>query len=103
MNKGMYCIIVKNNIAPEGRETYLEAMRENAAASVRDEEGCLTFDVIEAREEENCFYLYEVYRDEQALADHKLTPHYLKSREQIIGLVVEQSVLRADVVALNSA
>ncbi|RXJ73079.1 antibiotic biosynthesis monooxygenase [Veronia nyctiphanis] len=98
----MYCIVVKNQIVTGEEDAYLKAMLENAEASVRDEPGCLTFDVVAARDEESTFYLYEVYRDQEALAEHKQTAHYLKSREQIHGLVVDQSVLRADVVALNS-
>jgi quinol monooxygenase YgiN len=52
------------------------AMLENAAKSVQ-EEGCLQFDVIESREDENTFIFYEVYKDEDALARHRETPHFL--------------------------
>ncbi len=99
----MYCIIVKNVVKPGTRDQYLAAMRENAQASVRDEPGCLIFDVLEAQEEENTFYLYEVYDDKAALAAHKGTPHYKASRPIITKLVAEQSVIRADVLALNPA
>lgn len=98
----MYCIVVKNVIKEGAREEYLAAMLPNARDSVANEPGCLVFDVLEAREEPNTFYLYEIYRDPEALQEHKLTPHYLRSRPLIADLVVEQSVLRADVIARNA-
>lgn len=97
----MYCIIVKNVIREGARDAYLAAMLPNARDSVANEPGCLVFDVLEAREEPNTFYLYEIYTSPEALEAHKKTPHYLESRPLIADLVVETSVIRADVVARN--
>ncbi|MFC1672544.1 putative quinol monooxygenase [Pseudomonadota bacterium] len=97
----MYCIIVKTQLKPGVRKAFLDAMLPNAEASVRDEPGCIVFDVLEAREEENTFYLYEVYTDTNALAAHKETPHYAASRAVVNDLIEEQSVIRANVNALN--
>ncbi len=97
----MYCIIVKNVVKPGTREAYLEAMLPNAKASVANEEDCHVFDIIEAQEEQDTFYLYEIYTDKAALATHKLTDHYLSSRKLLSELVVETSVIRADVLARN--
>lgn len=97
----MYCIIVKNVIREGARDAYLAAMLPNARDSVANEPGCLVFDVLEAREEPNAFYLYEIYTSPEALEAHKKTPHYLESRPLIADLVVETSVIRADVVARN--
>ncbi|MDX5363773.1 MAG: antibiotic biosynthesis monooxygenase [Pseudazoarcus pumilus] len=97
----MYCIVVKNVIREGERDAYLAAMLPNARASVEEEAGCLAFDVLEAREEANTFYLYEIYTSPAALEEHKQTAHYLKSRPLLAELLVETSVLRADVVARN--
>ncbi|WP_148863861.1 putative quinol monooxygenase [Marinobacter fonticola] len=99
----MYCIVVKNVVKEGSRDKYLAAMLPNAKASVDNEEGCLVFDVLEAKEEPNTFYLYEIYTSPDALQIHKQTDHYLKSRPLISDLVVDQSVLRADVVEMNPA
>ncbi|WP_394249922.1 putative quinol monooxygenase [Vibrio profundi] len=98
----MFCIIVKNVVLQGKREQYLSVMNENALSSVTNEAGCFVFDVLQAQDDDHCFYLYEIYADEAALAQHKLTDHYLASRQQIAGLVVEQSVIRCDVVDRNS-
>lgn len=97
----MYSIIVKNKVKPGCKSSYLKAMLENAKRSVEDEEGCIVFDVLEAQQEEDCFYLYEIYKDKASVAVHKETPHYLESRKRLSDLIIEQSVIRADVIATH--
>ncbi len=97
----MYCIVVRTQLKPGKRSEFLEAMLPNAEASVRDEPGCHVFDVLEAQEEPDTFYLYELYTDKQALQAHKETSHYKASRAVVNDLVEAQSVIRADVVAAN--
>lgn len=99
----MYCIIVKTQLKPGTRKAFLDAMLPNAEASVRDEPGCIAFDVLEAREEDDTFYLYEIYASPDALAAHKETPHYNACRAVVNDLIAKQSVIRADVTALNPA
>jgi len=97
----MYCIIVRTQLKPGCRERFLAAMLPNARASVDDEPGCLVFDVIEDRDTPELFHLYEIYVDQQALAAHKETAHYLASRRVVTPLIAQQSVVRADVLATN--
>lgn len=97
----MYCIIVKVELKPGNRDQFAQAMLANAEASVRDEPGCLVFDVLEARGEPDTFYLYELYTGEEALAAHKETPHYQSTRAVINDLIAKQSVIRADAIATN--
>ncbi|KKC99319.1 putative quinol monooxygenase [Photobacterium halotolerans] len=97
----MFCIIVKNSVKPGFRDQYLAIMKENARASVANEEGCLVFDVLSAQEDDHSFYLYEIYTGEEALAAHKLTPHYLESRKHLAGLIQDQSVIRCEVAHRN--
>jgi len=92
----VYCIIVKNVLKPGTKDDYMAAMLPNATASVRDEPGCHRFDVLEAREEPNTFYLYEIYDDPDALTAHKGTAHYKESRIVLATCVDEVSVIRAD-------
>ena len=99
----MYCIIVKTQLKPGTRKAFLDAMLPNAESSVRDEPGCIAFDVLEAREEAETFYLYEIYASPDALNAHKETPHYNACRAVVNDLITEQSVVRADVTALNPA
>jgi len=97
----LYCIIVKVQLKDGASASFLKAIRENAAASVRDEPGCLVFDVLADREHSDVFHLYEVYSDEAALAAHKTTAHYQASRKIINDLIQNQTVTRCDVLAMN--
>jgi quinol monooxygenase YgiN len=94
---------VKTQLKPGSREPFLKAMLANAEASVREEPRCLVFDVLEAYEEPDTFYLYEIYTDQDALQDHKETTHYQTTRAIVNELITAQSVVRADVVVMNPA
>ncbi|MCP8689853.1 putative quinol monooxygenase [Marinobacterium sedimentorum] len=96
----MYCIFISVDLKPGAKKTYLELIQANARASVEQEPGCHTFDVLLDRENDSRVYLYELYESPQALQAHKETPHYLRDREQINALIERQQVVRADVAGL---
>ncbi len=99
----MYCLILKTQLKPNSFEAFMAAMRVNAAASVRDEPGCLAFDVLRDRSNPDLLYLYEVYTDEAAFEAHLLTAHFLASRPVVDPLILTQEALEADGLALNPA
>ncbi len=68
-------LVVTVKAQPEVVERLKPAMLENAAQSAQ-EEGCLQFDVVASQDDENTFIFYEVYKDEDALASHRRTPHF---------------------------
>ena len=85
----MFALIVSIWVKPEKLERFLEAAEENSTASVRDEAGCLRFDVVRDQAEPNHFLYYEVYRDEEAFGAHRQTPHYTRWRQAAAECVVE--------------
>lgn len=72
----MLSLIVSVQVKPEKRDRFLEVIAENALRSVRDEPGCLRFDVVEDTDRPNNFLFYELYRDAEAFAEHKAAPHF---------------------------
>ena len=72
----MVILHVTIQVKPEHVAVFLEVVRHDAEHSEKDEPGCLRFDVIQDRDDVNCFYFYEVYKDEAALAAHRETPHF---------------------------
>ena len=72
---------VKVRIKPEQRQRFLEAIEHDALGSERDEPGCLRFNVLHDRQDDNVYYFYEVYLDEAALEQHRAAPHYAVWRE----------------------
>ncbi|MCP1620729.1 quinol monooxygenase YgiN [Pseudomonas sp. SLBN-26] len=97
----MYCLLLKTQLKPGSLEAFMEAMRINAAASVRDEPGCLVFDVLHDRSDPDRVWLYEVYTDEAAFEAHMQTPHFLASRPLVEPLILRQYCIEADALALN--
>jgi len=67
---------VKVRVKPEGRQRFLEAIEVDALGSEADEPGCLRFNVLQDRQDENVYYFYEVYKDEAAIEAHRAAPHY---------------------------
>jgi autoinducer 2-degrading protein len=83
----MFSLVVQLEVRPERREEFLAGMAANAEASVRDEPGCLRFDVSSVEADGNRFFLYEVYTDADAFAAHKAAPHFTQWRavaEQVL-------------------
>ena len=80
----MHAIFVTINIKPGFREQFKEASLGDSQGSVRDEPGCMRFDILEDKTNPNRFYLYEVYVDEDAhMTAHRNAPHYKKWRETV--------------------
>lgn len=70
-------LVVTVKVRPEFIEKLKPAMLENAAKSAQEAD-CCQFDVIVSQDDEHTFMFYEVYKNEQALAQHRETPHFLK-------------------------
>src|SRR5262245_31045515 len=77
----MYVVIVSARVKPEQRGRFLEAIEANAVTSVREEPGCLRFDVVVDNDDPDHYLFYEVYRDSDAFAAHRETGHFARWRE----------------------
>jgi|SRR6266516_89641 len=71
----MLVVHVHARVRPDRVEDFLAATLVNARASLA-EPGVLRFDVIQDQADPAHVVLVEVYRDADAPAAHKLTPHY---------------------------
>lgn len=73
----MFSVVVLFDIKPGAEAAFLDLIRQNASASVRDEPGCRQFDVCADPTRPAEVFLYEVYDDEAAFEVHKTTPHFI--------------------------
>ena len=83
----MFSLVVQMEVRPGRREEFLSGMAANAEASVRDEPGCLRFDICSVDGDEHRFVLYELYTDAEAFTAHKAAPHFAHWRtvaEQVL-------------------
>ena len=99
----MFSLVVQMEVRPGHREEFLAGMTANAEASVRDEPGCLRFDVSSVEGDENRFFLYELYTDAEAFAAHKRAPHFLAWRGIADRVLASQVNTTGALVATHSA
>jgi len=82
----MLVVHVQVHVDPDRVPDFLAATNANALASLA-EPGVLRFDVVHDLADPAHVVLVEVYRDEQAAADHKATPHYAVWRDAVAELM----------------
>jgi autoinducer 2-degrading protein len=76
----VYAIWVTVKVKPDKREQFLSVIEDDSICSVRDEPGCVRFDVLQDQSDPNTYYFYEVYHDEAAFQAHTQTPHLARWR-----------------------
>ena len=84
----MLVVHVHVHVRPERVEDFLGATVVNAQASLT-EPGVLRFDVIQDDADPAHIILTEVYRDGDAAAAHKATPHYATWRDTVEELMAQ--------------
>lgn len=88
----MFAIIVTFRIADAAFATFLELVRDNAAASLADEPGCQRFDVLTDPKVPDAVVLYEIYDDEAAFQQHMTMPHFKVFDAAVAPMVTEKTV-----------
>jgi len=78
----MKVTLVHVQVKPERVAEFIAATRRNHDGSIR-EPGNLRFEVLQSDEDPARFVLVEIYRDAEAAAAHKGTPHYLAWRDAV--------------------
>src|SRR5215469_14596217 len=84
----MLAVHVHAHVRAEFIPEFLAATQINAHASLA-EPGVLRFDVIQDQADPAHVVLVEVYRDDEASAAHKLTPHYATWRDTVAEMMAE--------------
>jgi (4S)-4-hydroxy-5-phosphonooxypentane-2,3-dione isomerase len=75
MANSLLIVHVDVSVLPDRVDDFLAETEVNATAS-RQEPGIVRFDVVQDREDPGHVVLVEIYRGEDAAADHKATRHY---------------------------
>ena len=85
----MFTVVVDLQVRPEALDDFVAGIGTNARGSLRDEPGCLRFDVHQHVEDRHRFLLYEIYTDRRAFYEaHRSTPHYADWQEVAARCVV---------------
>jgi len=83
--------IIDLYVREQDQEAFKAASVANREGSIL-EPGVLRFDVLQVDTEPGRFVLFEVYRNEQAAADHKQTAHYQAWREAVEPMMAKPRV-----------
>ncbi|MGW0895260.1 putative quinol monooxygenase [Saccharopolyspora sp. NPDC002578] len=84
----MLVLVASLQVKPGRRDDFLTAIKADAQASVADEPGCVSFDVVVDTEDDHHFVLYEVYLDQAALEAHRASPHFAAWTEAAAEVLV---------------
>ena len=76
--KTMSALVVKIQMKAEFRDQFIKEMLADAIGSEMIEPGCLMFNIVNDAADPNILYLFEVYKDGDAIEAHKKMPHFLK-------------------------
>lgn len=98
---GLFINAVTLDINPADMPKFMEAIKENGAASVK-EPGCRTFNIHVSAKDPNQVFLYEVYDNAAALDSHRQTAHFKKYAATTKDMVTKRDARPMTSVAMNS-
>ena len=84
-------LIVEFHVNSEHRREFVTLIREHAAGTLAEEDGCLQFDVLLPTENGRVF-LYEVYRDDAAYTVHTASQRLANTRASYEGMVDNRTI-----------
>jgi len=78
----MIVSLVYIHVKPDHINDFIEASRLNHENSLM-EKGNIRFDIIQESDDPSAFVFQEVFEDEEAIAEHKKTGHYLQWKQTV--------------------
>ena len=94
----LFVVVVEFQLKQGARAEFRSLIDANADASVRNEPGCLQFDVLEPEGEGDRVLLYEIYADKAAFDAHLKTDHFRVFAGASEALCLQKSVKRCNLV-----
>lgn len=92
-------IFVELQAKPGSFDAFRIAMLKHAATSLKEDGGCLQFDVFAPKDLPNTLMLYEVYKDESSFLDHAKSKHTADHQAVTKDMVASRRLVKADVLA----
>ena len=96
----LFIAAVEYDVVPGKVDEFLAALKENAAASVK-EPGCRELDVTVSQKDPNHVFIFEVYDDAAAVEAHTATEHFKKYKAATKDLVVKRQAQQLWSVSMN--
>jgi (4S)-4-hydroxy-5-phosphonooxypentane-2,3-dione isomerase len=96
----LFIAAVEYDVVPGQVDAFLAALKENAAASVK-EPGCRELDVTVSQKDPNHVFIFEVYDSAAAAEAHTATEHFEKYKAATKDLVVKRQAQQLWSVSMN--
>ena len=77
-------------MAKTGREAEAAAVFEKLTAESRKEPGCVMYQVHKHKTDSRRFFIYEQYKDDAALEEHRAAPHFLQHAKKDLPKVADR-------------
>ena len=88
----MYVVTVVFKVSADNGDRFLKVMLMNGEGSRGTEPGCRQFDVCRDPEDPGTVFLYEVYDDAAAFAEHNRSEHFQTFQAAVQDLVMAKTV-----------
>jgi len=97
----LYVNAVDLDIVPAEFDKFIEQIKENGAAAVK-EPGCREFNILVSAKNPHHVFLFEVYDSAAALDAHRATDHFKKYQAATANMVAKREVRGMSPIAMNS-
>jgi autoinducer 2-degrading protein len=77
-------------VAKTGREAEVAELFTKLTSESRKEPGCVMYQAHRHRTEPRRFFIYEQYRDDAALEEHRVTPHFLQYAKKDLPRIADR-------------
>lgn len=95
----MISLLITLEIQPDRVEDFIRFISEEAADARDKELGCIRFEISRSLDQANVFTLSELYKDAEALEEHRKTPHFLLFRERVKeGIILNKQSVCGEVI-----
>lgn len=95
----MISLLITLEIQPDRVDDFISYITEEAVDARDKELGCLRFEISRSIDQTNVFTLSELYKDMEALEEHRKTPHFLLFRERVKeGVIVNKQSVCGEVI-----
>jgi (4S)-4-hydroxy-5-phosphonooxypentane-2,3-dione isomerase len=78
-------------MAKAGREAEVTALFARLTEESRREPGCLMYQVHRHKTEPRRFFIYEQYKDDAALENHRASPHFLQIARKDLPKIADRT------------
>ena len=89
-------LVVEFDVKSECRTEFEDIIRSHAERTLEAEAGCLQFDVLIPQEEIGKVFLFECYRDSDALKTHAKSPILADTREKYQDMINDRRITVCD-------